>query len=195
MGLRDSSSIVIIMRKPLCNRHLPADTEDAGIQSKTRKYLPENAGIDDPIRYPENAYRALISREKMMSTPLTARLMESNHMFMWLGENKCALAYPVAAGKLYNVAIAVEDPDMKLPLGVNTPVDPAEVRELFKDFCPEVTALMGLLDEVMLWPMGEMPKLNTWVSKSGRLVLIGDAAVSTRAGVYACLTSNTDKTI
>jgi len=149
----------------------------AGIKSQARRFLSENAGIE-PVSYPEFIYRTTVTQEKMISTLATARLMESQHTQSYLGPGKWVLGYPIAGGRLYNAAFLVSDRDLGIPLGINSETEVANVREDFKKFCPEVTALAGIADKCFLWPSGELPRLKTWVSKSGRLVLVGDAAVS-----------------
>ncbi|KAF9633024.1 hypothetical protein BFW01_g3887 [Lasiodiplodia theobromae] len=53
-----------------------------------------------------------------------------------------------------------------------------QIKELFHDFEPTVTKLLSHAptQEGYLWRISELPPLPTWTSKSGRVLLLGDAA-------------------
>jgi salicylate hydroxylase len=51
-----------------------------------------------------------------------------------------------------------------------------EMRERYKDWDPILTKLINLVPECLKWQNAEIEKLDTWVSRSGRVVLIGDSS-------------------
>lgn len=52
------------------------------------------------------------------------------------------------------------------------------LRELVSDFEPRVKKLVELVkpEDCFLWKIAHLPKLKSWVSRSGKIVLLGDAA-------------------
>ena len=52
------------------------------------------------------------------------------------------------------------------------------IKERFSDFAPLITKLLDMAnpDETYVWRLSELPELETWSSKNGRVVLMGDAA-------------------
>ena len=84
------------------------------------------------------------------------------------------MAYPIRGGKLYNFVMyhpgSVE---------VGKPNEPASLdflRAEYETWDPTITELINLVPECFKWQNAEIEKLETWVSKSGKLVLLGDAA-------------------
>lgn len=74
--------------------------------------------------------------------------------------------------------MAIYRPLADVPLGVNTDAGLEEMRDIFTGVaCEKLTVLLSLVDKAAIWPCAELPPLKSWVSESGRLVLIGDAAV------------------
>ena len=114
----------------------------------------------------------------MMSKPETAKLMESKGGTAWLAGDMWVLTYPISGGNLYNVACPRTHPNKDIPLGVNTPLEPEKLRQIYKDFCPDVRSILSLVEHCAIWPTADIPPLPTWVSQSGKVVLSGDAAVS-----------------
>lgn len=135
----------------------------------------ENAGIE-PVPFKQYTYRAMVPRERMLSNPITAPLMTSRHSEAWVGPGQLVLAYPVASDTLYNVAVPVPRPSDAPLASWNEPGDVEAMRALFQGFAPVVTTLFSLVDSCAKWTIGDLPPLKTWVSESGRLVLVGDAA-------------------
>lgn len=147
-----------------------------GIKSQARSFIPENTGIE-PVLGPDIIYRSTVPRDKIISNPETAHPLDDQLSNAWLGPEKWILGYPIAKGGLYNLALMESRSKIDIPVGVNTPADIGEVRDLFKGFCTEVKSLLGLIDKSAIWPTAELPPLESWISGSGKLVLVGDAAV------------------
>ena len=124
----------------------------------------------------EYAYRAMVPRERMLSNPITAHLMTSGQSEIWAGPGQLVLGYPVASGTLYNLAVPVPRPSDAPLASWNAPGDVAEMRALFQGFTSVVTTLFSFVDSCAKWTLGDLPPLKSWVSESGKLVLVGDAA-------------------
>lgn len=50
------------------------------------------------------------------------------------------------------------------------------MKETFSDFEPLVAKLLQLvnLDDLLVWKLNSLPELDTWIFKSGKMVLLGD---------------------
>ncbi|KAJ5720906.1 uncharacterized protein N7483_008840 [Penicillium malachiteum] len=148
-----------------------------GIWSRARRCLPATKDVV-PTPYREHVYRAVIPRSRMLSNPITAPLMSSLEAKSWLGPGACVLDYTVGSESLYNLAISVPRPS-GVPLGSwNQPGDVEIMRELVSEWCEEVRALASLVQdgECASWTLGEVRAIPSYVSVSGRVALIGDAA-------------------
>ena len=58
----------------------------------------------------------------------------------------------------------------------NTPADMAALRALFDDFNPITRAYLQTIQKAEKWQIAVGPELDTWRSRHGRVVLLGDAA-------------------
>ncbi|KAM3481235.1 hypothetical protein MY8738_004587 [Beauveria namnaoensis] len=58
----------------------------------------------------------------------------------------------------------------------NTPADLGELRRLFSDFNSSTRLLLDNIQTAERWQIATGAKLETWRSKNGRIVLLGDAA-------------------
>lgn len=137
----------------------------------------------EAIPFNEHNYRAMISRADMMSNSETAEMITSSNTQAFFGPGNAIICYPISAGQLFNLAI-ISHPDSNKeeardppPIGRwNEPADLQEFCNLFKDFCPIVRQLTGLVKDCTRWTIAEVPELENWSSQSGKTVLLGDAA-------------------
>lgn len=116
----------------------------------------------------------------MMGSPETAQLISTDNAQLFMGPKRAVLAYPIARGELYNIAITALDtgngPDPGRVGRWNDTVEIGELRNLFHDFCPQVQSLLSLVETCTKWTIAEVPPLETWSSTCGRVILLGDAA-------------------
>ncbi|EPS34946.1 hypothetical protein PDE_09911 [Penicillium oxalicum 114-2] len=149
-----------------------------GIWSRTRRCLPVTRDVA-PIPSTEHAYRAMIPRARMLSHPLTAPLISSPEAKSWVGPGLFILGYTVSSGEFYNLAIVVPRASEGTPLGSwNEPADVERMRALVSDWCEEAQALTSHVQkgECVAWTLGEIGPIPSYVSLSGRVALVGDAA-------------------
>ncbi|CAG8282733.1 unnamed protein product [Penicillium salamii] len=149
-----------------------------GIWSRTRRCLPASKDVA-PTPYREHNYRAVIPRSRMLSNPITAPFMASPEAKSWVGPNAFVLGYTVASSELYNLVIGVPRPSEGVPVGSwNHPADIGTMRGLVSEWCEEVRALASLVQdgECVSWTLGEVAPIPSYVSTSGRVALVGDAA-------------------
>ncbi|KAK2766742.1 hypothetical protein FQN54_006056 [Arachnomyces sp. PD_36] len=149
-----------------------------GIWSKTRLCLPATKDVR-PIASKEHAYRAMIPRERMLSNPVTAPLISLPESKTWVGPGAFILGYTVSSGEFYNLVIIVPRPNQDMPLGKwNEPADVEKMRALVSNWCEEAQALTSHVQEgeCVAWTLGEVGPISSYVSPSGRVALVGDAA-------------------
>lgn len=148
-----------------------------GIWSRARRCLPASKDVS-PTAYREHHYRAVIPRSRMLSNAITAPLIASPEAKLWVGPGVFVLAYTVASKELYNLVIGVPRPSEGVPVGSwNHPANLETMRGLVSGWCEEVRALASLVQEdCVSWTLGEVPPIPSFVSTSGRVALVGDAA-------------------
>ncbi|KAJ5864916.1 uncharacterized protein N7529_006832 [Penicillium soppii] len=148
-----------------------------GIWSRSRRCLPASKDVS-PTAYREHNYRAVIPRSRMLSNTITAPFIASPEAKLWVGSGVFVLGYTVASEELYNLVIGVPRPSEGVPVGSwNHPANIETMRGLVSGWCEEVRALASLVQEdCVSWTLGEVPPIPSYVSTSGRVALIGDAA-------------------
>ncbi|KAK7885859.1 hypothetical protein LTR67_010211 [Exophiala xenobiotica] len=144
-----------------------------GIRSVTRDTAFESNNGVGPRPSANCAFRATIPGALMNGDPDLRPLMESQYD-CWIGHRRHVMAYPIRHGQMYNVVMSHPG---KAEVGKwNEPGNVEEMKDQYKDFEPLVSKFLGLVDKCTKWILAELPPLNDWVSQSGKVVLIGDAA-------------------
>lgn len=120
----------------------------------------------------------------MRADPLTAQIMAQPDPHGWLAPGRHAVASPVQWGEAYTMVLILDaEYDNHPPLPENarnwrTRGDIKALREIYQDHEPRVRKILDMVDEedCRLWAIGMLSDLKTWVSESGKVVLLGDAA-------------------
>tara|TARA_Y100001001_G_scaffold55468_1_gene52278 strand:- start:439 stop:1605 length:1167 start_codon:yes stop_codon:yes gene_type:complete len=137
-----------------------------GVNSVIREHL---LGEEAPIYSGWVAHRAIISAEKLKAYDL-----DFEACVKWWSEDRHMMVYYVTGDqKEYYYVTGVPEPDWNHGTSF---VDSSreEMREAFKNYGPEVQALIDCTDKVTKWPLLERNPLPLW--HDNRLVLLGDAA-------------------
>ncbi|TKA75621.1 hypothetical protein B0A55_04892 [Friedmanniomyces simplex] len=143
-----------------------------GIRSRARSAI-------SPVQaesYNEACFRAVVPKARMLQDPETARLMAGDFSMVWVGPGAAVLGYALAGGELYNALLSIPRSSHTELGRWNQPGDLDEVRSHLKDFCTPVKKVWNLVDDCAKWELGDVPKLDSYVSQSGKFVLVGDAA-------------------
>ena len=146
---------------------------ETGIRSVTRPFILGDSEAS-PRSFRELAYRAVIPASVMASDPETAALLASGTGNAWFGPGRAMITYPVARGKLFNVAVSAPRRNGALADKWTEVGDVAEFRALMNDFCPMVQKILSHVETCATWTLAEIPSLITW--SRGKAVLVGDAA-------------------
>lgn len=148
---------------------------EQGIRSKARGFIVGNGNVE-PAALGEFNYRAMIPAEAMLRDEETAKQMSGTETKAWFGPGRFIVGYAISNNKFFNLAMVTPRDDDTPVTSWNQPGDVAELRAEFSNFSPLVQKLTGLVEKCAKWTIAEIPELSTWSSRSGRTVLLGDAA-------------------
>ncbi|KAI1917090.1 hypothetical protein LOZ12_004599 [Ophidiomyces ophidiicola] len=144
-----------------------------GIRSKTRRAVIRGKEVE-PNASENSVFRVTIPAAVMHADDQVKHLLTDMDANSWIGHRRHIMAYPIRQGAVYNMVLAFPG-----QAGVgkwNEPGDPDEMRALYANFDPVITRVLAKVDSCLKWKLADLPPLPNWVSSSGRVVLIGDAA-------------------
>ncbi|WPB01519.1 uncharacterized protein RHO25_006145 [Cercospora beticola] len=145
-----------------------------GIKSRLRQQIIDEQDVS-AILQPLSTYRAMVTREDLMADPQASALFANGGTNVWLGPSRHVIIYPAENGKIY--AVNGTHPAHNDSAGEwNKPANVAEIQAKFNDFDPALQGLLAKVRDCKSWALAEVPRLPRWTSKSGKVVLIGDAA-------------------
>lgn len=143
-----------------------------GIRSKVRHAV---IGDDEITPHSTNcAFRATISAEVMRSDPEISHLMNDVNSNFWIGPERHVVGYPIKNGTLYNLVMAL--PGVAAADKWNESGNLNEMKESYNDFDPVLKKILSYVTSCRKWALAELPAITQWVSRSGTIALIGDAA-------------------
>ncbi|KAK0645189.1 FAD-dependent monooxygenase OpS4 [Lasiodiplodia hormozganensis] len=146
-----------------------------GIGSITRKcILPQTQG---KAVYKLSAWMVNIPIPILQQDPELQPCLEDVNF--WLGPGRSITAATVPDQDAYNMTLVVDHANHDA-YSQDEGQSFEQIKELFHNFEPTVTKLLSRAptQEGYLWRISEVPPLPTWISKSGRVILLGDAAHS-----------------
>lgn len=162
----------------MCKIRAPTSTAIAnyyplGVGSRVRAALLGQSNFT-PLLSPHRVYHALVPRALMLTKPASASLIESKCINAWLGPDRHIVGYPIRGGQLYNLVMVHVGPaafdrwDQDGNVG--------EMNKVYEDFDPVIRETLSFVERAKSWKLVESATLESWSSKSGRVVLLGDAA-------------------
>jgi salicylate hydroxylase len=144
-----------------------------GIRSRTRECILGGEDVQ-PVDSSNCAFRATVPRQAMVEDATVAHLMDDINANCWIGHQRHIMAYPIRNGALYNLVMS--HPGRAAVGRWNEPGDLAAMRQHYADFDPAVCRVLAKVSACLKWKLADLPPLPRWVSSTGRVVLIGDAA-------------------
>ncbi|KAG2233369.1 hypothetical protein INT48_000372 [Thamnidium elegans] len=143
-----------------------------GIRSKVRRVV---IGDNEIAPYSTNcAFRATVSAEVMRSDPEISRFMNDVSSNFWIGPKRHVVGYPIKDGTLYNLVMIL--PGVAAADKWNEFGDLNEMKESYNDFDPVLKKILSYVTSCRKWALAELPSIAQWVSRSGTIALVGDAA-------------------
>lgn len=145
-----------------------------GIRSKTRlAVMPDE--VVEPRASTNCAYRATVPAAVMRADPVVSHLMNDPNSNCWIGYRRHVMAYPIRNGELYNLVMS--HPGHTSELGKwNEPSNLEEMKWHYRKFDPVIQRVLSKVTSCLKWTLADLPVLSNWISPSGRICVIGDAA-------------------
>ncbi|KAK7203973.1 hypothetical protein BZA70DRAFT_196864 [Myxozyma melibiosi] len=148
-----------------------------GIQSGLRKLIfPDLTG--EVLESESSAYRCTLTAEQMSGDPALEKLMQNPSATSWIGPGGHIMAYPIRNGQLYNMVLLHPAGDEKSGEW-NTPATTEEMLAKYDGWDPLVRKMIAMVPSAMKWKVCYLKELDSWRSRSGKIVLLGDSAHAT----------------
>ena len=146
-----------------------------GVHSVTRTKVPE--GDVKPFGSGKSAFRFLIKRNVALEDSKTSKFVERpGNLVIWYGTDRRIVTYPTSNNQELNFVCIHPEAESEASGDWNTEANLPKMLEVYKDFDPDVKALLEKADPSTLkvWKLLDMPVIPTWIND--RLALLGDAA-------------------
>ncbi|KAI8144074.1 hypothetical protein BJV82DRAFT_513499 [Fennellomyces sp. T-0311] len=144
-----------------------------GIRSLVRLAVMPNEEVL-PRTSTNCAYRATVPKALMRADPKVSFLMDDPNSNCWIGYRRHIMAYPIRNGELYNLVMS--HPGQAAVGRWNEPGNLEEMKQHYHNFDPIIRRVLDKVEGCLKWTLADLPVLSNWVSPSGRICLIGDAA-------------------
>lgn len=144
-----------------------------GIRSKVRRAVMPEEEIA-PRKSTNCAYRATVPVDVMRADPKIAHLMDDLNSNCWIGYRRHIMAYPMRGGELYNLVMS--HPGEAAVGKWNEPGNLEDMKHHYRNFDPVIRRVLDHVTGCLKWTLADLPVLSSWVSPSGRIALVGDAA-------------------
>lgn len=89
------------------------------------------------------AYRILIPREKMMSDPELAPLIEENVVTRWIAPRRHIIAYPISNKTIYNISTAHPDEHL-VQESWTSKGSKTDMLKTWSDYCPRIQKMLHM---------------------------------------------------
>jgi len=143
-----------------------------GIKSLCREAV---LGIDSkPISSGYACYRAFSdSVNEIKSDPVCAGLVKKDCLNVWIGEDMHIVQNTLKDGEEFNWILTHKD-ERQIKESWFQPGDMDDVKRLIADWDPTIVQAISHTTECLDWLICYRDPVPTWVSKSGKICLIGD---------------------
>lgn len=144
-----------------------------GVKSRGRQAV---LGYEDrPIHSGYAIYRAYIDGKKVQQDPLTEKFTREDKIRLFIAPDMHCLIATLRNGTEVNAVLTHKD-EADIEEGWNKPGNKDDVLRLVSDWDPAVRRLWEKMDKLIDWKLIYRPCLPQWVSDSGLVTLMGDAA-------------------
>lgn len=123
---------------------------------------------------PLSAYRAYLDKADLLSDPITAPVFQETATNVWAGYGRHVIVYP-CGGNVFTLGATHPAKELEA-MEWNRSANSEQAQEEYRDWNPVVSRVLSRAKDVKVWRLAEVPRLPRWTSKSGKVVLMGDAA-------------------
>lgn len=151
-----------------------------GVRSNIRKQILQGCtGPTEPEISDVTLYGIRLDRDQMKGEPALAPLMDNSYINVYMGENGIVHVTSRYNHKLntYQALFCIKGETDQKGLW-DEEGDIEYVRGFFRDSCYEIVRVLEIADACDRWKLAELPDLPRWTSENGRILLLGDSAVS-----------------
>jgi len=143
-----------------------------GIRSRARELV---LGFTDAPKSSGYAcYRAFFKGDILKGEPRCQELCKEDTANIWIGSDMHLVQNTLRNGEEFNWILTHKD-SADIKESWFTEGNMADVRELVKDWDPAIVSAVNLTQSCLDWKICYRAPIPTWVSKSGRIALIGDS--------------------
>ncbi|CCO31530.1 3-hydroxybenzoate 6-hydroxylase [Rhizoctonia solani AG-1 IB] len=142
-----------------------------GVKSAIREQVVGH--VDRPVDTGDAAYRAIVSTDHLLADPELRSLVEHPEMTGWMGPGRHIMGYCIRAKKEYNMVLLHPDDGATESWSAEGSGD--NMRKDFEGWEPRVDKLLKLVPSTLKWALRDRLPLDTWIHKSNKVVLLGDA--------------------
>jgi len=115
-----------------------------------------------------------VPAEKLRADPELAWLVEKAGQHLWIGPDRHVMSYCIAGGSSFNMVINYVDHSDPSTWQKGKEIE--EMRAVFHGWDPKLTRIIHMVEHTLKWPLMTSDTLDKWVSRSNKLVILGDAA-------------------
>ncbi|EKJ72042.1 hypothetical protein FPSE_07784 [Fusarium pseudograminearum CS3096] len=120
------------------------------------------------------AYRATVDTQDLKCDKDTSWLLEKPSINIWIGEDRHVMTYCIAGGNSFNLVLS--HVDHSSPSTWNSETAIQDMQDSFRDWDPKLQKVIMMIKHTIKWPLMTGSRLQTWISRSQKLVILGDAA-------------------
>lgn len=153
-----------------------------GVRSNLRRQVLQGApGPIEPDVSDWTLYGIRLTKDQMMGEPGLAPLMDNSYINVYMGEDGLVNVTSRYNHKLdtFQALFCIKGyTDQKGLWDEEGNIE--YVRGFFRDSCNEIVRALEIADTCDRWKLSELPDLPRWTSENGRILLLGDSAVSSQ---------------
>ncbi|KAK9447334.1 putative monooxygenase [Limtongia smithiae] len=143
-----------------------------GIKSKTRELV---LGFSDAPRSSGYAcYRAYFKGDCLANVPECQPILNHDCLNIWIGPDMHLVQNTLRDGEEFNWILTHRDTE-DITESWFQPGDMSDVRNLVKDWDPMIVSAVSATSSCLDWKICYRAPIPTWVSKSGKIALLGDS--------------------
>ncbi|TCD67710.1 hypothetical protein EIP91_012007 [Steccherinum ochraceum] len=121
------------------------------------------------------AYRALIPTSFLLADPELRPFVDTPEMSGWMAPGRHLMAYCIRDKQEFNLVMLRPDDSDESVESWTAEGNADRMRAQFADFEPRIQKMLGQVKSTLSWRLMDRQPLDTWISPSGKVALLGDA--------------------
>ena len=147
-----------------------------GIRSRLRPKILSGVGTPfEPHVSKITLYTIKVDGDSLKQDPVTNTMCSTLDLTVWMGAGKFVVGRWNHKLDAYGCLFGIQEDTNQKGLW-DEDGDIEHVRNAFSASCPALRTALSLALKCDRWKLAEMPDLERWTSKNGRMILLGDSA-------------------